>query len=169
MLKKIKKIFIVLFLCFFIVSCNTLSTNNVKSYLRISKPYTNFYTNALKYALNKKSNTIHLSVLYTKTGKNKVFPIEYVNNFNLFINSIKQNNFIDPEKLNIDFTNPEYKLTVFINNSPSFLINIFNKEIINIHPWDGIYSPDTINISSVHTKFNIYNISEYLIKNIENK
>ena len=165
MFKKIKMILIMLLLSFIITNCSTPSINKISSTLRITKPRLDFYTSSLKYSLKKKNNTAHISIFYTKTGKNKVIPSEYIDRFNMFINSIKPSHFITYEEANLGLKDPEYKLTIFINNNPKFIINIFNDKFVSIHPWDGMYEPDLINISSFQTKSNIYNLAEFIIKN----
>lgn len=165
MFKKIKIFLILLILSFSVISCSKPSFNTISSSLRISKPSLDYYTKYLKHSISKKNNTTHLSIFYTKTGKNKSIPLDYVDKFTVFINSIKSNHFLDTNQITLELKDPEYKITVFINNNPAFIINIFNDKYINIHPWDGIYNPDFIDISSLQTRTNIYNIVDFIIKN----
>lgn len=165
MFKKLKLISIILIFPIFLISCKTNFIETMKISLKISKPSLNFYTKSLINSINNSDN-IHISIFYTKTGKNKVIPPEHMDKFNLFINSIKPNYFLDPSTVDSNnIKNIEYKLTVFINDKSSFVINIFSDKFISIHPWDGNYEPDIIYISDLQDGINIYNVIDFIIKN----
>lgn len=144
------------------ISCNKNFIQNISAPIKISKPSKNFYTNALINSI-KNSQNIQISIFYSKTGKNKILPNEYMENFNLFINSIKQDFFV--ENLNENVKEPEYKLTVVLDNKNSFIVNVFDENLVSIHPWDGVYEADFINISSLNNKINIFNTVNFIIKN----
>lgn len=164
MYKFFKKIFIIFIFPLLIMGCNKNFTESIKSPLRISKPSLNLYTENLIRSI-KNTENLQISIFYPKIGKNKTIPNNYMEKFNLFIESIKPNYFIDPKKQNINLQNPEYRLTIFINNSPTFILNIFDAKYITINPWDGTYEPDIIDISNLHTGINIYNIVDFIMKN----
>ena len=164
MFKKLKLSFTIIILSFILISCNSNFVQTIKVPFKTSKPSINYYTNNLLTALKNSKNT-HISILYTKTGKNKVIPPEQMDNFYLFMNSIKTDFFINPTTSNNeDFKNIEYKLTISINDKNSFVINIFNEDFISIHPWDGTYEADLLCISELNTRINLYNIINYIIK-----
>ena len=165
MFKKIKVFLILLIFSFSVISCSKPSFNTISSSLKISKPSLDYYTKYLKHSISKKNNTTHLSILYTKTGKNKSIPVKDIDKFTTFLNSLKPSHFLNTNQKTLEVKDPEYRLTVFINSNPAFIINIFNYKYINIHPWDGIYNPDFIDISSLQTRTNIYNIVDFIIKN----
>lgn len=163
MLKKIKLFIILLIFPILIMSCNKSFIENLSAPLRISKPSANFYTNHLIRTF-KNSDDIHISILYTKTGKNKTISTKHIDSFNKFLNYIKPINFLDPNKNNIKFNDPEYRITISINKKNSFIINVFDKSFLTIHPWDGVYSPDILDISNFHESINLYNLCEFIIK-----
>lgn len=148
------------------ISCNKNFIQNISAPIKISKPSKNFYTNSLINSI-KNSQNIQISILYSKTGKNKILPDEYMESFNLFLSSIKRDFFV--ENFSQNAKEPEYKLTISLDNKNSFIINIFDEDIISIHPWDGIYEPDAIDISSLNSKVNIFNIVDFIIKNFTSK
>lgn len=164
MFKKLKLLLIFLILPIFIISCSRNFSENIKSPLRISKPSLNFYTENLIRAI-KNSKNVQVSIFYSKTGKNKIIPNDYMEKFNLFMDSIKPSYFVNANTAALNLRDPEYRLTIFIENKSSFIINIFSDKFITIHPWDGSYKPDIIDISYLHEGINIYNIVDFIIKN----
>lgn len=160
MYKHFKSFFIILTFSFLIIGCN----KNIKTTFKTSKPSLNLYTEILTRSIKNSKNT-QISIFYPKIGKNKVIPDNYMEKFNLFVESIKPNYFINSKNKNLNLQNPEYRLTVFINNTETFIINIFDTKYVTIHPWDGTYEPDIIDISKLHDGINIYNIVDFIIKN----
>ncbi len=163
MFKKIKLLLILLLFPVLIMSCNKSFINTISAPLRISKPSANFYTNHLIRTFNN-SNNVHISILYTKTGQNKTISEKHMDTFSKFINYIKPINFLDPNKNTINLNDPEYRITISINQKNAFIINVFNKSFLTVHPWDGIYSPDVLDISNFHESINLYNLCEFIIK-----
>lgn len=164
MRKNLKIFFICLIFPLFITGCATNFISTLKSPLKLSKPSLHFYTDNLIRTL-KNSDNITISIFYSKTGKNKTIPDDYMEKFYLFMDSIKEDYFIDPKESQLNLNDPEYRLTIYVNEESTFVINILNDQYITIHPWDGNYPPDLINISSLHTGNNIFNIVDFLIKN----
>lgn len=162
--KYFKIFFICLIFPLFITGCNSNFISTLKNPLRISKPSPHFYTDNLIRTLKNYEN-ITISIFYPKTGKNKTIPKDYMEQFYSFIDSIKEDYFIDKTISNLNLDSPEYRLTVYVNKKSAFIINLINNKYITIHPWDGTYPPDIIDISSLHTRNNIFNITEFLIKN----
>lgn len=160
MYKYLKILLIILTFSFFTMGCN----KNIKLPLKLSKPSLDLYTENLIRSI-KNSKNVQISIFYPKIGKNKVIPDDYMEKFNLFIESIKPNYFINSKNKNLNLQNPEYRLTVFINNTETFIINIFDTKYVTIHPWDGTYEADIIDISNLHDGINIYNIVNFIIKN----
>lgn len=165
MFKNLKLLFIILIFPFLIMDCKSNSLeDNVKISLGISKPSINFYTDNLLKIIDKYPD-IHVSIFYSKTGKNKTIPKDYMERFNLFMESIKPTFFVNTNNTNLELKDPEYRITLYIEEKPIYLINIFNEKYISIHPWDGSYPPDIIDISPIHERINIYNLCDYIIKN----
>lgn len=161
MIKFFKNFFIILIFPILVMGCNkNISIKNPITY----KPSLNFYTENLIKTLKSNKN-FEISIFYPKTGKNKSIPQEYIQKFNLFIESLKSNYFIDPNTINLNTKNPEYRLTIFINDKESFVINILNNNFLTIHPWDGLFEADLIDISKLQDGINLYNIVDFLIKN----
>ncbi len=167
MLKKLTTSIIIIVFPLIIIGCNKNFAQNIPTPLNFSKPSLNYYTNTLVHSI-KDSQNIQISILYSKTGKNKILPNEYIENFNLFINSIKKTFFLHNTS-QINLKDPEYKLTISIDGKNSFVINIFDENLISIHPWDGSYEADLINISSLNSKVNIFNMIDFIIKNNDSK
>lgn len=164
MYKYFKGFFIILIISFIITGCNKNLIKNIKTPFNPSKPSLNFYTENLIRSI-KNTKNIQISIFYPKIGKNKVIPNNYMEKFNLFLDSIKSNYFINSNTQNLNLQNPEYRLTVFINNTETFIINVFNPKYITIHPWDGTYTEDIVDISNLHDGINIYNVVDFIIKN----
>ena len=167
MRKYIKNLLVCLLFPLFLMSCNSSFINTIKTPFRLVKPSEHFYTDALIRNL-KSSKDITISIFYPKTGKNKTIPEEYMEKFYLFLDLIEKEDFVR-DLHGIDVTSPEYRLTVYINDKSSFIINLLNDRYITIHPWDGSYAPDIIDISSLHTGNNIFNVVDYLVKNYVKK
>lgn len=167
MIKYLKILLICLIFPFFTLSCNSNFIKTLKSPLKIAKPSSSFYTNNLIKTINSSVNNSYnltISIFYSKLGKNKTIPKEYMENINLFFNSLKTEYFLDYSTSNIDTKNPEYRLTVYLNEKSIFVIDILNDKYITIYPWDGSYEPDLIDISNLHTRINLFNIVDYIIK-----
>ena len=165
MIKYIKILLIFLIFPFFILSCNSNFINTLKSPLKIKKPSLSLYTNNLIKTINNSANSnLTISIFYSKLGKNKTIPKEYIENISSFFNSLKPEYFLDYSTSNLDTKNPEYRLTVYLNEKSIFVIDILNDKYITIYPWDGSYEPDLIDISNLHTRTNLFNIADYLIK-----
>ncbi len=163
MFKKIKLLMVLFLFPMLVMSCNKTFVENIKAPLRITKPSANFYTNHLIRSI-KNSNDLHISIFYNKTGKNKTFSDKNVEKFKEFIEHIKPVNFLDENKNLINLKEPEYRITICINQKNSFIINVFNNSYLTIHPWDGVYSPDVLDISNFHEGINLYNLCDFIIK-----
>ena len=163
MFKKMKLLMIIFIFPLFVMSCNKNFIENIKTPLRITKPSANFYTNHLIRSI-KDSNNVHISIFYTETGKNKTFSNENMKKFKEFLEYIKPVNFLNENKNSIDLKEPKYRLTISINQKNSFIINVFNNSYLTIHPWDGVYSPDVLDISNFHEGINLYNLCDFIIK-----
>lgn len=163
MIKYFKFLLICLLFPLFTLSCNSNFITTLKSPLKIIKPSKNYYTNILIKTINN-SDDLTISIFYSKLGKNKTVPKEYMENINLFLNSLKTDYFLNYSTSDINIENPEYRLTVYSNEKSTFIIDILNDKYIVVYPWDGSYEPDLINISNLHTRINLFNIIDHLIK-----
>lgn len=123
------------------------------------KPNNFYYTNSLSKNLSQESN-IKISLLDTNFFKEKSLSKDDVDTVKSFAKSLKKTNFIEkpkdlPEK-------PAYRL-YFSFSKEKYVINIYNEKYIAVYPWDGTYSMDYVDMSSVKPLNNLYGLCKYLI------
>lgn len=151
-----KKLYIIL-LCFFIMilfsGCNKISIKFNK------KPTNSYYSEELKGNFNSYGidNVTAFEVNYSKEIPVDENDAEIINKF---ISSIDNTAYILkpsdlPEK-------SKYKLFITFNNNKKYVIDVFNEKFVAVYPWDGNYSPDYIDMTDVHTLYNLYGLCKYL-------
>lgn len=154
-----KKILLLLISIFIIVSaCSCNFTINKK------KPSTYYYTELL--SKNFVQNVPYkITVFDTNLYKDKTLPNEYKTCVKNLVGYLKPNNFITSiKKLP---TSPVYKIFVEFNNKEKFVINVYNKDLITIYPYDGIYNADYVNVKNIYPSYNLYTLSQYVIENLK--
>jgi hypothetical protein len=123
------------------------------------KPNNLYYTNNLLKNITLESS-MKITLLDTNFYNEKELSKEDIDTVKNFSKALKKNNFIEkpkdlPEK-------PSYKL-FFTFKKEKYVMNIYNEKYISVHPWDGTYSMDYINMEGVQPLYNIYGLCKYLI------
>ena len=151
---KRKLCYITLFMIFILF---TSSCSNYYYYKGKESNY--YYTNLLskKISLN---NSYRCSITDTSFYKEKELSTEDLKSIPNFISSLDEKCFIDKPK-NLP-KKPLYKIFITISNE-KYVINVYNKDLASIYPWDGVYEMDYINMSTVPYSYNLYNICNYII------
>lgn len=132
---------------------------SLRLYLNKTKPSNYYYTNLLakNIALCSKHN---IQVLDTNFYKTEALTSEDIQIVKSFLNSLRKPNFIEkPVSLN---EKPEYKIFfTFSETNEKYVINIYSKDLISIHPWDGEFTMDYITMSGIPLRYNLYSLSKY--------
>ena len=58
--------------------------------------------------------------------------------------------------------NPRYELSIEFKDA-KYVINAYSKDMISLYPWDGNLKEDTINMTGVSARNNIYDFCVYVI------
>lgn len=136
---------------------------SLRLYLNKKKPSNYYYTNLLakNIALCSKHN---IQVLDTNFYKTEALTSEDIQIVKSFLNSLRKPNFIEkPVSLN---GKPEYKLFfTFSETNEKYVINVYSKDLISIHPWDGEFTMDYITMSGIPLRYNLYSLSKYAFAN----
>lgn len=124
------------------------------------KPNNFYYTNNFAKNLTLESS-FKANALDTNFYKEKELSKEDVDTIKSFTKALKKANFIEKPKELPD--KPSYKL-FFTFSKEKYVINIYNERYIAIHPWDGIYPMDYIDMNGIQPLYNLFNLCEYLYK-----
>ncbi|OFI05569.1 hypothetical protein CLOACE_15750 [Clostridium acetireducens DSM 10703] len=156
MFKKICFYFFILITCLFFINYNY---NNINFPIKLKKPNNYYYTNlVIKNIINE--TNYKCSIIDTNFYKEKTLSKEEIAIVKKFLLNLNKNNFIkNPKNIN---KKPLYKL-FFTFKDEKYIINIYNKDICSIYPWDGYYNMDFINISNIPISYNLYNLCKYII------
>jgi hypothetical protein len=124
------------------------------------KPNNFYYTNLLANSLISNSN-IKVTMYELNLHKEKETNADDLDSIVTFFKALSPKNFINkpsdlPQK-------PKYKIFIAIDNQ-KHTINVYNEKYITIHPWDGIYSEDYIDISNINARYNIYELCKYFYR-----
>lgn len=152
MKKKFCYIFLFIIFMLFTSSCS-------KYYNYKGKENNHYYTTLLSAEINL-NNSYKCSIADTAFYKEKNLSSEDLNILPNFISSLDEKSFIDKPK-NLP-QKPLYKIFITISNK-KYVINVYNKDLASIYPWDGFYEMDFINMSKVPYSYNLYNICNYVI------
>lgn len=149
-------IFFIILQILFLIGCDM---NPIKLSINSGKPFNFYYTNLLSKNI-KLGNTMKCVIFDTNLYKEKELPAEENQTIKNFLNELTRDNFIEkpsdlPQK-------PIYKIFFKFDND-KYVINVYNNKYISVYPWDGSYSMDYIDMSSVHTANNIYYLCKYVI------
>ncbi|MBE6067588.1 MAG: hypothetical protein E7211_07825 [Clostridium lundense] len=136
-----------------------------KYYYYKGKETNRYYTNLLSEGINL-NGSYRCTITDTSFYKEKELSSEDLKVIPNFISSLDEKSFIDKPK-NLP-KKPLYKIFITISNE-KYVINVYNKDLVSIYPWDGFYEMDFINMSKVPYSYNLYNISNYMIPRDSNK
>lgn len=155
-----KKLYIIIF-CFFVMflfsGCNKIPiTIN-------QKPDNSYYSDKLRN--NFKSEGLEsataFEINYSKEINVEKTDAEIINKF---LSNVEKDSYISkpsdlPDK-------SKYKLFVTFKNNEKFVLEVFDEKYVAVYPWDGDYSPDYIDMSNVHTLYNLDGLCKYLFPKI---
>lgn len=155
-MKKFAKFLLIIVTTSFLISCNF---NEVQYINPKDKPKVNYYTDKIEEHLKNNENyTIRIFDLniykYYDINKDEhtIIP-EFIDNIN-----------IDNYGIDIDSTlTPEYKLIIEFETE-KYIINVYSDTLVSIHPWDGIYPEDTIDMKDIPDYYNLFKYCEYIKK-----
>lgn len=122
------------------------------------KPNNFYYTNLLAKNLTLET-PVKSIITETNFHKDKELSKENVTTIRDMIKSLNGKNFIDkpkdlPEK-------PIYKLA-FTFSKEKLVINIYNEKYLSVHPWDGDYPMDYIDMTGLPMSLNLYSLGRYI-------
>ncbi|MGM9972653.1 MAG: DUF4883 family protein [Clostridiaceae bacterium] len=129
-----------------------------------TKPKHDFYTNSLTSLLSKEDD---FQVMLLETNYSTEMDVNTIGKDTLkeFFKSLSENSFItDNAILKSLPKKPIYRL--YINKEDEkYVINIFSEDIATLHPWDGLFPEDYINMKESPKAYNLYGLCNYLLKN----
>ncbi|WP_139905199.1 DUF4883 family protein [Clostridium thermarum] len=156
-----KKVLSLILLLSALLNLSACSSGALKYSFKGNKPNAFYYTDQLIKEIKAHGIT---NVLVLETNLNKELNLKDDDKKILisFLNSIKTSNFLTkapdlPKK-------PEFKFYITIDDE-KFVMNVYNEKYIGIHPWDGAYSMDYIDMSDVKRLYNLHVLCKYLYKN----
>jgi hypothetical protein len=155
-----KLISIVLILLFTLLSLGGCKINSDELPFAHKKPSNFYYTNLLAKDLINLSS-LKGSMYELNLHKEKPIDSEGFESVVTFFKSLSSKNFINkPDDLP---TNPQFKVFLTTENE-KFVINVYNEKYISIHPWEGIYQEDYIELSNIKLRYNIYELCKYYFR-----
>jgi hypothetical protein len=124
------------------------------------KANTYYYTKLLSKLINSGENCTGM-LLETNLHKEIELTNEGIEVIKGFLKNIKTANFIQkpadlPEK-------PQYRIYINVKNE-KYVINIYNEKHASVHPWDGVYQMDYIDMSNVYTLYNLHGLCKHFFK-----
>lgn len=156
-MKKFSILFL-FFICITVISGCGIKASDIP--FEIKKPNNYFYTNQIIQSIGTGEN-IKGTLFEFNLHKEKELPKEGVENIMGFFKSLKNINFISkPQDLP---DKPQYKLYITTNNE-KFVLNVYNEKYLSIHPWDGVYSEDYIDMTEIYTLYNLHGLCKYFFK-----
>lgn len=139
-------------------SCKSYSILSFKS-----KPSNSFYTEGLKDLISN-SKDIHMKVLCLNYYKAKILSQQEKELVYVFASLLKDDYFIDrPEDLP---SKVKYKMFIEYDTN-KYIINVYSSRYISIHPWDGKYEEDFLDVSNIFNSYNPYDLSKYFISTLD--
>lgn len=137
---------------FFLCSCQLSDYNKQKP--------TNFYYTKSLHTEFIANSTGKVSLFDTNLHKEVDITSEGFRTIEDFIENLKQENFIEkPEDLP---ESPPYKMFISFNDT-KYVIDIFNDDLISIHPWDAIYTEDYMNCNNIYRANNLFKLCKYIL------
>lgn len=144
---------IIIGISFVFTSCSSITILNKK------KKNNFYYTNivAKNVTLEK---SYRCTVVDTNFYKEKELTTQDSLVVTNFIKSLNTKYFISKPKDIPD--KPVYKMFLTFKKE-KFVVNVYNKKYLSVHPWDGYYEMDFIDMSSIPSSYNLFNLCNYLI------
>lgn len=157
-MKKLYILFSIFLISLTLYSCKSSSIFNLNS-----KPSTSFYTECLKDLISN-SKDIHIKVLCLNYYKAKILSEQEKELIYVFTSLLKDDYFINkPDDLP---SKVQYKM--FIEDDDNkYVINVYSSKYISIHPWDGKYEEDFLDISDIFNSYNTYDLCKYFISTLD--
>jgi hypothetical protein len=124
------------------------------------KPNPYYYTNLLANRLLEDTKSSGV-ILETNLHKEKNLTADSLDTLKNFFKAIKTANFIDkPEELP---NKPKYRIYLKVKGE-RYIINVYNERYLSVHPWDGVYPMDYIDMKDVAVSYNLNNLCKYIFK-----
>ncbi len=145
----VRIIFIMLLLegCNFqLISYNEKKTNNF------------FYTKELLTSM-KEDSDFTVSLFQSNLHKELDITKDALPVLKGFMEDLNKDSFVDAPK-DLPPTAP-YRLFITFKNQ-KYIINVFNEDIVSIHPWDGVFKEDFITMKNIHRAYNLYGLCKYI-------
>ncbi|SCN21685.1 hypothetical protein N3C_0364 [Clostridium sp. N3C] len=156
-MKKLATILLLISIFAISIGC---SKDRLKYTLNRQKPNTYYYTDMLvkEIKINGISNVLTLE---TNLNKERNLKDEDIKSLINFFNLIKTKNFLAsspklPKK-------PEFKFYISSGNE-KYVINVYNEKYISVHPWDGNYPMDYIDMTDMKPLYNLYYFCKYIFE-----
>ncbi|WP_460280346.1 DUF4883 family protein [Clostridium sp. CTA-5] len=123
------------------------------------KPNNHYYTDQLhKKILNNENFSLYVfdKNLYKEIKVTNDDEITIIENF---INSLIDNNYLnESEILN---TSESFRIKIVFKDE-TFLIKVFNSNVITLSPWDGKFKEDIISMDSLPIGYNLYDFCTHI-------
>lgn len=129
-----------------------------KIYLNNKKPNNFYYTNLaaknIKFISETKFKVIDMN-FYKEIELDK----DNIDKVTSFLNTLNKDNFIEspkdlPQKL-------KYKMFITSKND-IYVINVYSNKYISVYPWDGAFQMDYIDMSSIPSSINLYEMCKFI-------
>lgn len=144
---------IIIGILFVFTSCSSITILNKK------KKNNFYYTNIVAKNITLEKS-YRCNVVDTNFYKEKELTTQDSLVVTNFIKSLNTKYFISKPKDLPD--KPVYKMFLTFKKE-KFVVNVYNKKYLSVHPWDGYYEMDFIDMSSIPSSYNLFNLCAYLI------
>jgi len=138
-------------------SCKYAITD--KKLIKSSKENKFYYTNMLMENINEESN-YNCSLMDTNFHKEIILNSSNTSALNNFLKSLNEKHFLSKPKQNLE--EAKYKIYITFKNN-KYVINVYDEKLIGIHPWDGYYDMDYIDMTNTPISYNLYKLCSYMI------
>ncbi|WP_125154698.1 DUF4883 family protein [Clostridium rectalis] len=153
MKKKYTYIFIILIsIALLFASCNLPINKKTKQ--------NNFYYTDELYKNINSETSYKCSIVDTNFYKEKNIDSNDFSIINNFMKNLDIKYFTSKPK-NLP-SKPSYKIFLTFKNE-TFVINIYDKKYVSVHPWDGYFDMDYIDMSFIPESYNLYELCNYVI------
>lgn len=151
--KKTYMLLIIISTLFILTSCNNITILNK------NKKNNFYYTNIVAKNVTLEHN-YKCTIVDTNFYREKELNSTDCSVVTNFVKALNTKYFISKPKNLPD--KPIYKMFLTFKND-KFVINVYNKKYVSVHPWDGYYEMDFIDMSSIPSSYNLFNLCNYII------